>query len=122
MSDVPRCVADASGLSDSRRELASHVQAVSVFLKELYAVMIDPCAEGALTVEEMCRQLLARAIADREVLAQMLRRPTLEELERILQTPDTKPEPWQSAQVEAETVAAAAFLSPVGPDIDRSKT
>jgi hypothetical protein len=43
-----------------------HTQAVADFLNELYAVMVDPCAEGTIAVDEMKAALLAAAIRDRD--------------------------------------------------------
>lgn len=44
-----------------------HTEAVKEFLNELYAIMVDPCAEGKITVTEMQAALLAAAIRDRNV-------------------------------------------------------
>lgn len=43
-----------------------HTKAVGEFLNELYAVMVDPCAEGTLSVDEMKAALLAAAMETRE--------------------------------------------------------
>jgi hypothetical protein len=43
-----------------------HVKAVEQFLSEMYATMIDPCSEGTIKVDEMCRQLLEIARQQRE--------------------------------------------------------
>ncbi len=45
--------------------LALHTAAVSDFLNELYAIMVDPLAEGVISVEEMKKALLEAAIRDR---------------------------------------------------------
>jgi len=41
------------------------------FLTDLYATMVDPIATGSMSVEEMCRVLLAQAVTDREALAEL---------------------------------------------------
>ncbi len=46
-----------------------HTEHVKEFLNELYAVMVDPCAEGTITVSEMKTQLLAAAVRDRELIS-----------------------------------------------------
>lgn len=43
-----------------------HTRAVEDFLNELYAIMVDPCAEGTLTVDEVKKALVAAAIRDRD--------------------------------------------------------
>lgn len=52
-------------------DFKAHTEAVSRFLNDLYATMIDPCATGTITVGEMCRQLLAQAEKDREALREL---------------------------------------------------
>ncbi len=51
----------------------AHGQHVAVYLNELYAVMVDPCAKGTITVQEMREQLLAEAIQQREQSAELAR-------------------------------------------------
>lgn len=46
--------------------LTRHTEAVAVFLNELYAIMVDPCAEGSISVDDMKASLLAAAIRDRD--------------------------------------------------------
>lgn len=46
-----------------------HTEHVKEFLNELYAVMIDPCAEGTISVSDMKAALLAAAIRDRDAAA-----------------------------------------------------
>jgi hypothetical protein len=45
----------------------AHAKAVADFLNELYAIMVDPCAEGTITVDEMKAALVKAAIRDRDV-------------------------------------------------------
>lgn len=61
----------AKGLVEADRRFAAHTSAVSDFLNELYAVMVDPCAEGTIAVDEMKRALLAAAVRDREAESQL---------------------------------------------------
>lgn len=49
--------------------LAEHFEHVGNFLNELYCTMIDPLAEGTITVKETCDTILAAARKDRETLA-----------------------------------------------------
>src|SRR5262245_49634349 len=51
-------------------QLRAHIEAVGRFLSDLYAVMIDPLAEGQMSVEDMCAALMEQAIKDRESLRQ----------------------------------------------------
>jgi hypothetical protein len=60
----PRCGKDcACGFV-----LREHTKAVGQFLNDLYATMIDPVAAGEIKVEEMQRQLLEAARANRQAL------------------------------------------------------
>jgi hypothetical protein len=61
---APSPVAQGAGVT-----LAEHTKHVSDFLNELYATMIDPCAEGTMTVKETCDALLKAAVDQREQLA-----------------------------------------------------
>lgn len=45
-----------------------HIEHVKDFLNELYAVMVDPCAEGTMSVKDMKAALLAAAIRDRDAV------------------------------------------------------
>lgn len=73
-SDAPSRMAEMDARFDA------HTKAVGQFLNELYAVMVDSCAEGTITVPEMKAALLAAAIRDRdrsarvEALEQALRK------------------------------------------------
>ncbi len=51
--------------------ITEHTAHVASFLNELYAVLIDPLAEGEIPVGELCRRLLAQAIEDRESLQRL---------------------------------------------------
>ena len=62
-NDIAVWMADFAGAM--RHE---HTEHVKEFLNELYAVMVDPCAEGTIAVDEMKRQLLAAAIRDRDAV------------------------------------------------------
>ncbi len=62
-NDIAVWMADFAGAV--RHEHAEHVKE---FLNELYAVMVDPCAEGTITVDEIKRQLLTAAIRDRDAV------------------------------------------------------
>lgn len=44
----------------------AHTTAVTNFLNELYAIMVDPCAEGSISVAEMQKAMLEAARRDRE--------------------------------------------------------
>lgn len=43
-----------------------HAQAFDKFLNELYAIMVDPCAEGSMKREAMMQALKDAALRDRE--------------------------------------------------------
>lgn len=47
-------------------DFQAHTKAVSKFMNELYAIMVDPCAEGEITVAEMRDSLIKAALRDRE--------------------------------------------------------
>src|SRR4051812_42001536 len=52
----------------SRAAFARHTEAVERFLGDLYATMVDPCAEGEIKAEEMQRVLLDAAVRNRDAL------------------------------------------------------
>ena len=64
------CCKVEAAILDGRKELdakfVAHTEAVGDFLNELYAVMVDPLAEGTITVAEMKDALLKAAIRDRD--------------------------------------------------------
>ncbi len=49
-----------------QERFANHTNAVADFLNELYAIMVDPCAEGTTSVEDVKAALKAAALRDRE--------------------------------------------------------
>ncbi len=49
--------------------LQAHTRAVGEWLSELYAVMVDPCAEGQTTPQAMCEAIMAAALQARELAA-----------------------------------------------------
>lgn len=49
-----------------------HTEAVKEFLNELYAIMVDPCTEGSITVSEIKEALIKAAIRDRDTTAEHL--------------------------------------------------
>jgi hypothetical protein len=51
-----------------RSAFAKHREVVTLFLSELHATMIDPCATGEITVNEMQRVLLQAARDNRQAL------------------------------------------------------
>lgn len=55
-----------NNVKDWKRTFEDHTAAVQEFLNELYAIMVDPLAEGAISVEDMKVALLAVAIRDRD--------------------------------------------------------
>ncbi len=80
-NDIAVWMADFAG--QVRHE---HTEHVKDFLNELYATMIDPCAEGSRTVTEMKQALLEAARRDRELLASrsLETETTLENLKHII--------------------------------------
>lgn len=76
--------------SDEVVGLVEHTAAVSDFLNELYAIMVDPCVEGTITVAEIKKALIDAALSQREVLASALERlsagrPSEEEVARVIE-------------------------------------
>ena len=70
-------------VADKDRQFLAHAKWVSEFLNELYAIMIDPLAEGEIKVGAMTDQLLEQAKRDRESLADLAQiRSQLEEAEK----------------------------------------
>ena len=55
-----------AAIAEAIKKHASHI---SQFLSELYAIMVDPLADGELNVSEVCPLLLKRAREDRELAA-----------------------------------------------------
>lgn len=53
-------------LKEAKMVFAKHTEEVAKFLNELYAIMVDPLAEGKITVSEMCTALKSAALASRE--------------------------------------------------------
>jgi hypothetical protein len=51
-----------------RAAFAKHREVVALFLSELHATMIDPCAEGTIQVDEMQRVLIQAARDNRQAL------------------------------------------------------
>lgn len=49
--------------------LQAHTKAVGEWLGELYAVMVDPCADGQMTPQAMCEAIMAAALQARELAA-----------------------------------------------------
>lgn len=64
-SESARRLEDYDALRKAHEE---HLRHVGEFLSELYAIMIDPLADGELKVRETCEALLKQARADREKL------------------------------------------------------
>jgi len=58
----------AAAFEESDARFAAHTKAVEEFLNELYATLVDPLAEGAMTVAEMKAELLQAARRDREFI------------------------------------------------------
>lgn len=50
----------------AEQKLAEHLKHVGDFLNEMYAIMIDPLADGEMSVTETCSKLLEQAKKDRE--------------------------------------------------------
>lgn len=57
------CPCFAAGRREGSEEHGKHVEQ---FLNDLYAIMVDPCAEGTIKVDEMKVALLEAAKRDRE--------------------------------------------------------
>lgn len=53
-------------LEEARELFRIHTKHVADFNNELYAIMVDPCAEGEIKVSDMCDALRAAALRDRE--------------------------------------------------------
>jgi hypothetical protein len=75
---------------------ASHTKLVADFLNELYAIMVDPCAEGVITVAEMQKALVEAAKRDREVAqdearaSYKLAKQRVDIVERVMKLPYIK--------------------------------
>ncbi len=52
--------------AQAEQRFAVHTDAVSAYLNELYAIMVDPLADGEITVTEMRAAILKAAIRDRD--------------------------------------------------------
>jgi hypothetical protein len=57
-----------------RDAFARHREAVALFLNELYATMVDPCAEGEMKVADMQQALIQAARDNRQALSDALDR------------------------------------------------
>lgn len=54
------------------KQFREHQVAVGKFLKDMYSTMIDPLAEGEMSVEEMCKALLDQAEKDRQLIHDLM--------------------------------------------------
>ncbi len=63
-------------LKPAQTTLEEHTKAVSEFLTELHAIMVDPLADGITPVPEMCKLLLETARQQREQLKELHEKKT----------------------------------------------
>ncbi len=61
----------AAALQERDERFVAYTKVVSEFLNDLYAIMIDPLAEGEIKVTNMADQILEQAKKDRESLAEI---------------------------------------------------
>lgn len=64
----------AAKLAESERKFKEHTEHVKQFLNDMYATLIDPCAEGEMKVAETCAALLNAAREQREYIDKAERR------------------------------------------------
>lgn len=64
----------AAKLAESERKFKEHTEHVKQFLNDMYATLIDPCAEGEMKVAETCAALLKAATEQREYIDKAERR------------------------------------------------
>ena len=55
-----------SQLVEAKKLFTKHTSVVELFLNEVYAIMVDPCAEGTGKVKETCEAILTAATSDRQ--------------------------------------------------------
>lgn len=68
--NVTRCQERNNQLLEKTREqerlFESHTKAVKEFISDLYAIMVDPLADGTIKVDDMKKALLYAATRNRE--------------------------------------------------------
>jgi hypothetical protein len=111
----------AAKLAESERKFKEHTEHVKQFLNDMYATMIDPCAEGEIKVAETCAALLNAAREQREYIDKAERRFRTACLWvwKGLDAPGQTLESTMEAMIaEAEKVsgAAASLASPSQPE------
>lgn len=62
----------AGRAQEAEASLSSHVAHVEAFLKEMFAVMVDPLDQPPMTVSELCVVLLATAKDHRQAMYELL--------------------------------------------------
>jgi hypothetical protein len=95
--------------------------AVGKFLSELYAVMVDPCAEGTITVAELKNELMAAALLQRErahATPSNPETPADAQIEAMALEQKLRAEPFREGEVELIT-AVEAFRDRNEPDSER---
>lgn len=98
----------ADALQASQQEVAglratfeAHTKAVDWFLGELYAVMVDPCADGTISVAEVKNQLLAAALLQREDLSALAaEREKVAQLEEVADGLEGASKTWMETMKE----------------------
>jgi hypothetical protein len=59
-------------LEAAKEQFESHTKAVSAFLSEMYATMVDPLADGSMSVKAMCALLINVAREQREQIRALI--------------------------------------------------
>src|SRR5258705_13701026 len=65
-SDALLMAQAAVALREAEQRFKAHTEAIMIFLNELYGIMVDPCAEGVIKVQDMKDALIKAALRDRE--------------------------------------------------------
>ena len=65
--EKPLPTIDIETEAENADKFRAHIEAVAVFLNELYTIMVDPCADGTISVSEIKIALINAALRDRDI-------------------------------------------------------
>jgi len=105
---------DIKDLLEFQELFRAHVIAVEAFLNQLYGIMIDPLADGIMSVDEMKKVLLTAALRARERERNMPGPTDIQQIiEKHVVTYTTNP------QKLGYSWACSCGASNYGPDVER---
>lgn len=60
-----------AAIEAEKQQFKAHTESIAAFLQEMYAIMVDPLADGVNKVQDTVSELKAAALRDREVLQEL---------------------------------------------------